>query len=144
MDFKNFLLTEGYEQDLKKTLAKIPKKHKALIRGYKFKFQPGNELKGEHDSIGLINRNTKVVTVAAPWNYGREYTVLHEIAHLIWETLNEKQQTRWREIVKKHPSEDKPRQSNEEYFAMAYASAYAHNQIKKFCIPAWHKFIQGL
>lgn len=90
MNFKNFImLMEGYDQDLKKTLAKIPQQHRDLLRGYHFKFQTGSELKGDNKSIGLVDKKQKTITISAPWNYGREYTVLHEIGHLVWETLDD-------------------------------------------------------
>ena len=145
MNFKDFfILAESYEQDIKKTLSKIPKKHQALIRGYKFKFQSGNELKGDHESVGLVDREKKTITIAAPYNFGREFCILHEIGHLVWETLDKDAQKKWRELIKKYPAEDSPKQAADEYFSMAYANTHVYNQVKKFCIDAWHKFVQGL
>ena len=143
MDFKEFF-TEAteYEKDVKATLKKLPKSHQALVAGYKFKFQPGNALRGDSGHVGILNPKNKTLTIAAPWNYPREFTFLHEIAHQLWELLNSDKQKEWKAIVKR--TKEKQKQSAEELFCMAYANTYANNQITIHDHPEWEKFIKAL
>lgn len=145
MDFKTFFnLLESYDDDLKKTLGKIPKSHKALADQFKFVFQPGNELKGDGEHIGIIDKDKKTITVAAPWNYGREYTVLHEIGHLVWEVLmDEDLKKQWAGIYKNTKDKQK-NQNEEELFCMAYANHYANHKVVVHTHDTWEKFIKGL
>ena len=145
MEFKAFIiLTESYDKDLKETLGKIPALHRKLASRYKFVFQPGNELKGDGEHIGLIDDKNKTITVAAPWNYGREYTVLHEIGHLIWNgLLNNDKHQEWTSIVKKTKNKQGG-QDSEELFCMAYANTYAHHKVLIHTHDEWEKFIKRL
>ncbi len=144
--FKHFLLVElskEQEKDIESSLAKLPKKHRELIKGYKFKFQPGNTLKGDGEHVGIINPVTKTVTIAAPWNYPREFTFLHELGHKVWEFfVNEKMRKEWDCIVKR--TKHKQKQNAEELFCMAYANHYAKNQIEIHNHPEWDKFVKKL
>lgn len=142
MNFKIFVETTEYEKDLQKTLKKLPVKFRNLVKGYQLKFQSGNTLKGDQEHIGIINPKKKTLTVCAPYNYSREYTILHEIGHLVWGTLNANTRDTWRKILKKHPSKDNQKQSAEEYFAMAFSDTYANNSVSKFNIQQWHSFIK--
>jgi hypothetical protein len=142
MNFKDFL-TESYISDVKKTLGKIPKKHASLLRGYKFKFEGGNELKGDKDHIGFIDEEKKLVTIAAPYNYGREFTLLHEIGHAVWKYFVSKElRKQWMSIVEK--TKHKQSQGAEELFAMAYANTYAKNKIEIHNHPEWESFIRNI
>ena len=82
--FKEFVTEE--DEDVGKTIAKLPPHHQELVKGYKFLFEPGNTLKGDDGHVGMIvNKPKKVIRIAAPWRYGREFTLLHEISHLVYE-----------------------------------------------------------
>ena len=142
MEFRQFI--ENYEQDIKETLSKLPKKHQNLVRGYKFKFQPGNTLKGDNDHIGVTDEEKKAITIAAPWNYGREFTFLHEVGHKIWEGLSPEQQNKWTDIVKKTKMKKQDRQNAEELFSMSYANHYAKHKHVMFTYPEWEKFIKSI
>ena len=94
------MFIESKEQDqLKKTLGKLPKVHRELIKSYKIKFTPKITLKNDPKHIGSID--DKEIIVAAPWNYGREFTILHEIGHLVWgELLDKDLKTKWEKKLK--------------------------------------------
>lgn len=136
MEFKEYVLSEGAkDEDVLKTLRKIPAKHSGLVKGYKIVFQPGTSLKGDDGHIGLIDEKNKRITIAAPWNYGREYTLLHEIGHAVWKFLMDDQKKKeWKAILKKERSKNKTHlgQDDEEIFCMTYAQKYAKNKLKKF------------
>lgn len=136
MDFRQFL-TEGKKRDddVEKTLRKIPKAHRDLVRSYRFVFQPSNTLKGDDGHVGFIDEDKKTITIAAPWNYGREYTLLHEIGHAVWKyRMDEKDKANWKRVlspVRKANRKD-INQNDEEIFCMSYAQAYANNKMKKY------------
>lgn len=136
MDFRQFL-TEGrkHDEDVGKTLRKIPKAHRDLMRGYRFIFQPSNTLKGDDGHVGFIDEGKKTITIAAPWNYGREYTLLHEIGHAVWKyRMDEEDKASWKRLlspVRKANRKD-INQNDEEIFCMSYAQAYANNKMKKY------------
>jgi len=136
MQFRRFISESAeYEGDLKKTLAKIPKAHSGLVKGYKFVFQPSNSLKGDDKHIGFIDEEKKTITVAAPWNYGREFTVLHEIGHAVWKyTLDDGKRADWKKLVASAKKGDKKGldQNDEEIFCMIYAQVYAKNKMEKY------------
>ena len=145
MEFKTFLeQDESYAADAQKTIRKLPKSHQKLVKGYKFKFQPSNTLKGDGDHVGYIDEEKKEIVVAAPWNYGREYTFLHEVAHLVWKyVVNKKLRHEWGEVVKK-TKEPRQHQGEEELFCMAYANFYAKNKIVIHTHDNWEEFIKRL
>lgn len=141
--FKQFL-SESIEQEVKETLDKLPKSHKSLVNGYKYRFQNGSTLRGEKDAVGMIHINNdkkKEIHVASPWRYSRGFTMLHEIGHLVWENkMTQKLKNKWKIIVKN--TKNKAKQSAEELFCMAYACHY----MKDHCVrihdhPEWHDFI---
>lgn len=144
MDFKTFLeQNETYMQDVHKTLRKLPKTHRKLIRGYKFEFQPTNTLKGDNDHIGYVDEAKKKIVVASPWNYGREYTLLHEIGHTVWKYLvDDKSKKKWKSIVEK--TKNRQNQGSEELFCMAYANYYSKNKIEIHTHKTWDDFIKNL
>lgn len=125
--------------DLEKLLTKIPKAHKELLNGFNFKYTHKNTLNGDNKHIGVIHKDK--IEVAAPWNYGREFTTLHEIAHLVWaHKMTAKLKKEWCAIVKK--TKNKPKDECEELFAMAYAQTYAKNKLTKYDFESWQKFIK--
>lgn len=136
MEFRQYISegTEG-ENDVKKTLGRIPKAHRKLVDGYKFVFQPTNCLRGDNKHIGLIDEKNKTITIAAPWNYGREYTLLHEVGHAVWKyVLDDDKRAEWKKLlgpVRKRNKKDL-NQNDEEIFCMAYAQAYAKNGLEKY------------
>jgi len=142
MEFRQFV--ENYENDIKETLAKLPKKYQKLVHGYKFKFQPGNTLKGDKNHIGITDEDKKTITIAAPWNYGREFTFLHELGHRVWATLSNEQKEKWITIVKKTKMKKDDRQNPEELYSMAFANQYAKHKHVMFTHPEWEKFIRSL
>ena len=136
---------ENKEQvDVQKTIAKLPKRHQELVRGFEITFEGGNTMKGDGQHIGLVKDSPKkVIVVAAPWNYGREYALLHEIAHLVWATfVTPEMKEHWQQIV--NNTDEKQNQNAEELFCMAYANHYANNRIVIHTHDTWDEFISKL
>ena len=142
MNFRQFL--ESQNPDLEATLKKLPKKIQSLLKGYKYTFTDGNSLKNDKNHIGIIDKDKKTITIAAPYFYGRETIVLHEIAHLVWEKLNKKEKEDWYKTIKKYPSKAKEKQNNEEHFCMAFSATYSRNPVSIYDIPQWVSFIKSL
>ena len=146
MEFGIWLESEESD-NIKTTLAKLPKKHQGLAKGFKVKFQIGNTMKNDNDSIGEVDFDKKCITVAAPWHYAREFTVLHEVGHLVYETLSPKQKQAWDKMatkLKKDPDREVQHQSSEELFCMAYANTYAKHKDVIHDHPEWEAFILKL
>lgn len=151
MDFRTFLEFEE-KRNVEKLLSRLPKGHRKLLDGYKFRYTPGNTLNGDNQHIGYIHKDK--IVVAAPWNYSRGFTTLHEIAHLVWEYLMTKDlRKEWSELVK----ETKPQQiqkfdakeqkkaleqNDEEIFSMAYAAAFSHHAPVIWHNEDWIKFMK--
>ena len=94
-----------------------------------------NTLKGDDGHIGFIDEKNKKITIASPWNYGREYTLLHEIGHAVWKyIMSSKDKSKWKEIIDpiKKANKKELNQNDEEIFCMTYAQVYANNKITKF------------
>jgi Zn-dependent peptidase ImmA (M78 family) len=146
MSFKHYLKESenSYKEEINKTLKKLPKKHAALIKSFKYEFQGTNTLKNDGEHVGLIDTKKKKIIIASPWNYGREHTLLHEIGHLVYATLNNETKKKWAGITKNTKMEREDRQNPEELFCHAYATCYAKNKIDKFNHPTWCKFIEDL
>lgn len=144
LSFKNFLLKEELEEeknDIKNMLEKIPQKHANLVKNFKFKFQPGNTLKGDKSHVGYMSDDHKEICVAAPWNYGREFTVLHEVGHKVWEQLlDNKSKEKWSLLIKKYKKNENP----EELFCMAYAATYSKHPPITYYKKDWINFIKKL
>lgn len=126
--FKEFFQDNADEEkrDVAKLLAKIPKHHAALVNGFHWKFQAGNTLHGDDQHVGYMDPEDKTICVAAPWNYARDFTVLHEIAHRVWEKYMAPYPERiqkWQHIVDN--TKNRQQQSAEELFSMGYAATYA-------------------
>lgn len=143
--FKRFLLETDIKEEVKETIAKLPKSHQKLVKGYKFKFESGCTLKGSEENIGMIHLNNdkkKEIHVAAPWNFSRAFTFLHEIGHLVWENLMTKElKSEWAEVVKN--TKKKAKQSVEELFCHSYACHYTGEKcVKIHDHPEWHEFVK--
>ena len=127
------------EKNVEATLKKIPKKHADLVRGFNLKFTPNNTLKNDKNHIGYIFK--KDIVVAAPYNYGREFTLLHEIAHMVWEkVIDKKIKKEWNFIYKKYEKE--LNQNPEEGFCMTYANMHVKHKLKTYDKPELEKFIK--
>jgi hypothetical protein len=64
--FRKFYESKA-DDEAEKSLEKLPKTHRDLVKDYKFKFESGVNLKGYPDSIGLIhlgNPDKKLIQVA--------------------------------------------------------------------------------
>jgi hypothetical protein len=146
MEFKTYLESEE-KDDVKRTLEKIPKKHSELVKDYKIIFQPGNCLKGDDSHIGLIDEKNKTITIASPWNYGREYTLLHEVGHAVWKfVMKDSDKKEWKRLLSKERRSGKGhlKQDDEEIFCMTYAQHYAKNKLKKFDHESLVNFISNI
>lgn len=146
MSFKEFVAQNNMEEekgDIERTLSKIPPSHAELVKGYHWKFHAGNTLNGDNQHVGYIDDLEREIAVAAPYNYGREFTILHEIAHKVWERyLSPEYKRQWLNIVAQ--TREKQNQEPEELFCMAYANRYAKNKIVVHDHPEWHQFIESL
>jgi hypothetical protein len=132
--FKKYLESEE-KKDIKRTLEKIPKSHADLVKDYEIIFQASNTLKGDGGHIGLIDEKKKRITVAAPWNYGREYTLLHEVGHAVWKFIVDKEKKKeWKELLASERARSKKNlmQDDEEIFCMFYAQIHSKNKITKY------------
>ena len=141
MNFSQFLIeAEEEDKNVAAMLKKLPKKHAALMKGFKFRYVPGNTLKGDDEHIGLIKGKT--VTAAGPWNYGREFTTLHEVGHMVWEKLMTPELKKaWGKVAKKNPRQNQDH--DEENFCMAYAGVYTKHPPTTHSHPAWTDFIKN-
>lgn len=148
--FKKYVEQREHE-DVKKLLTKLPKGHKKLTHGVKFNYTGNNTLNGDKKHVGIIHKDK--ITVAAPWNYSREFTTLHEIAHIIWEEkMTSQLKKEWAKLVKQTKKELKKKdvvynslnQGHEEIFAMCYANYYAKHKILTYYHPKWMNFIKKL
>lgn len=145
MRFSEFMQDEMGEEknDIARTLSKIPPEHRELVKGYRWKFHSGNTLNGDDKHIGYMDDRAKEIAIAGPWNYGREFTILHEIAHRIWERiLSPQHKQMWAQIVSQ--TREKQEQNPEELFCMAYANHFAKNKIVIHDHPEWHRFIKSI
>ena len=157
MRFKDFLESDSgmgeEKRDVLKTVGKLPPTHRNLIKGFDWKFQGGNTLSGDDQHVGYMDNYEKEIAVAAPWNYSREFTILHEIAHTVWERLPNQLKHQWAAIIQKtkhqqaanNPdNKDCLNQNPEELFCMSYASFYAKHKVATYNHPEWMNFIKNL
>lgn len=141
MNIQNFKLFLEFEEknNVEKTLYKLPKGHREMLKGYKINFTDRNTLNGDNKHIGFIYKNK--IEVCAPWRYSREFTVLHEIGHLVYEKLmTPKLKKEWSKTAKENAKENQD--NDEENFCMAYAATYANHPPTTHAHPAWIKFIK--
>jgi hypothetical protein len=149
LEFITFLEAE-FMKDVKKTVLKIPAAHQKLVQGYKFKAEVGNTLSGDPGNVGEIDEKKKRIKIAAPWNYSREFTVLHEVGHAVWKYIvTDQKKKEWTQLLKKtksHSKENKQylNQNDEEIFCMLYAQHYCKNGMVKFEHPELETFIAKL
>ena len=140
-----FEQTKEQEDNIKSTLARVPKKHRDLIKDYKIKWQGDNVLKGDDGHVGIINPNNKTITIAAPYRYSREHTFLHELAHKVWEAFvapYPEKIAEWKRIIKN--TKNKMHQNAEELFCHGYAAAYAQNPPTIHHHEDWVNFIKNI
>ena len=131
------------EKDIERTLNKIPQLHRSLIDDYVFKFHGGNTLNGDDEHVGYVDPSRKEIAVAAPYNYSREMTFLHEVGHRVWDTLvTPEQKAKWKKII--NNTKNKQNQSAEELFCMAYAATYSKNPPTIHDHDEWKNFIREL
>lgn len=136
------------KKDIAATLQKIPPSHAALVQGFKWKFHGGNTLNGDDQHVGYMDDGDKEIAIAAPYNYPREFTILHEIAHRVWEKIPRELQAKWNQLAMHMTDRQKQdpslRQSPEELFCMSYAQVYGTTKLVKFDNPLWTQFIKQL
>ena len=146
MKFRQYISSEE-KKDVGDTLEKIPKSHAELVKGYEISFQPSNCLKGDKNHIGFIDEENKKIIIASPWNYGREYTLLHEIGHAVWKyKLDNEKKEEWKKILNKIHSKNKKdlNQNDEEIFCMCYAQHYAKNKLCKYDHKELNDFVSKI
>jgi len=133
------------QEDVRKTIKKLPKSHQKLVKSYKFKFQKNNTLNGDHDHIGENDEDKKIITVCAPWNYGREFTLLHEIGHLVWtHFMTDALKDQWKKAYEEAEMLKKDRQNPEEIFCHAYAATFSQRPPMAYYKPKWVKLIKTI
>jgi hypothetical protein len=139
LNFKIFLAGEE-KNDIENTISKLPKKHQEAINNIEIEYTCGNTLDFDKNHVGQIKNNKMVVS--APWNYSRQFTTLHEIAHVIWcKILNDKQKKEWAKISKKKKLKEK---NIEELFCMAYANYYSKHKLLIYKNKHWEIFIKKI
>lgn len=143
MTFKQFITESEEENDVAHTLNKVPKSHKSLLKGYKIDLQQGNTLKKHNGHVGLMDPKKKLISVAAPWSYPREFTFLHELAHRVWAAFIQgtELEKEWNKIAKstKNTKKDEP---PEELWSHGYANFFANHPHVIFDHKPWKVFIQ--
>lgn len=140
LSFKKFMHKTEEEKDIQQTLEKLPKLHQNLVKDFKYKLHAGNTLNGDSEHVGYMDPAKKEIAAAAPYRYSREMTILHEIAHVVWDHLMSNElRDKWATIVKR--TKNKQNQSAQELFCMAYAATYSHNPPSIHDHPEWNKFI---
>lgn len=153
-DFKLFLEAKiiDEEGDVQKTLKKLPKSHRDLVAGYRISFIGKNTL-SDGQSVGSNHLKNKKMVIASPWNFGREFALLHEIGHLVWEKLPEPTKHQWKQLVQKNSSKqiqqnpqakDSLKQNPEEIFCHCYANFYSKHKNVTYNNLQWMKFIKNL
>jgi hypothetical protein len=139
--FKHFFRESKHdEKDIKRTISKLPKSHQKVIDGIKIKYTCKNTLDFDKNHVGQIKDDK--ITVSAPWNYSRQFTTLHEIAHIVWcKILSDKQKKEWAKIAKKKNLKEK---DTEELFCMAYANYYSKHKLLIYNNSEWASFIKSI
>ena len=155
LDFQSFIVEndQKFMKDVEHTLSGVPESHKNLIKGYTYKTEVGNTLKGDDGHVGVIDEKKKKITLAAPWYYSREMVFLHEVAHAIFKyKMTPQLKKEWNDLMKKtinamkkdNPDTKKSLiQDNEEIFCMAYAVYYSTHKNKTFYNDEWMNFIKN-
>lgn len=136
METKSFKVFLKNDEDnrLKDLLKKIPSGHRDLLKKVSIEFQNGHTLKGSKKFVGSAEDGK--FKIASPWFYSREFVVLHEIGHLVWENiLSNEEKKAWNKICKKQ---------SEECFCHAYANFYSKHKIDSLQKPLQTNFISKL
>lgn len=143
MNFKKFFENS---EDIKETLSFLPKKHLKFLQDLELKYTCNNTLDSSKKHVGILK--DKKITVSAPWHYSRQFTTLHEIAHIVWcKALSEDQRKAWNKIFhdeKSRMRHSSVKQSAEEIFCMCYANYYSRHKLMTFKNSKWDKFIKNL
>lgn len=131
------------DDDSRASIKKLPKGHQSLVRGYDIVFEPRNTLKGDDGHVGMvIDRPKKIIRVAAPWNYGREFAMIHEIAHLVYAAyMTDDLRRRWKKLAMSTKGRKKD-ENAEELFCHAYANYFVTRPVVIHDHPEWKKFIK--
>jgi hypothetical protein len=141
LNFKKYLKEDKEsKKDIYNTISKLPKNHQKALNGLNIEYTCKNTLDFDKKHIGQLKG--KEIIVSAPWNYSRQFTTLHEIAHVIWcKVLNEEQKKQWEKISKNKKVKEK---NKEELFCMAYANYYSKHKILIYQNKKWEDFIKKL
>lgn len=143
--FRDYVEGDEEHADVHKTLDRIPGAHRRLVQGYTISFQGGNTLQGDGEHVGVIQTHPEPhITIAAPWRYSRELTVLHEVGHLVWAQLPQDKKREWEDLVRSTPMKDGTRQPAEELFSMAYGAAYSKHPPVTYYKREWVRFIRSV
>lgn len=144
--FKNYLEGREEQEDIHRTLGKIPEHHRQFLKGFTLSFQGTNTLNNDGQHVGVVQTHPRPhIIIAAPWRYSREMALLHEVGHLVWEHLMDHHMRQvWSHLVKHTPMEPGSRQNDEELFSMGYAATYAKHPPTTYYKPEWVKFIKSL
>lgn len=138
-DFKKYF----EDEDVKKTLAKLPQAIQELVKGYKISFQPRNTLAHDKQHVGMItNHPKKEINVSSPWNVGREFTLLHEISHLAYEKWirGSKWEKEWEGIVK-DTKDKKKDETPEELWCHHFANSFVKYPLVIHSHPTWKAYL---
>jgi len=131
-------------KNLNQSLKKLPKKYRDLVKGFEFRFLDGSALENDPEHIGYKIDSPKVIAVAGPWHYGREFTLFHEIGHLVWERLlDDVHKKDWKRIVDSTEGK-RQHQGIEEMFCMSFANYYVKNKMVIHDHPEWQEFMKKL
>ncbi|RDJ35242.1 MAG: hypothetical protein DWQ19_10535 [Crenarchaeota archaeon] len=153
LSFKKFIEEDTHFMgDVKATIANIPKSHRDLIKNYKIKPENGNTLKNDKEHVGEIDEKKRHIKVASPWNYSRETTFLHEVAHCVYKyMMTPKLKREWKKLIKdtkteqkkdKDKAKDSLDQNPEEIFCMVYSAVYSKHPHSTYDHDAWLNFIK--
>lgn len=147
ISFKIFFENEE-KTNLIKSFSRVPKKHRNLIHNFEIEFINSTTL--DKKNVGL--KCGKKIKIASPWHYSKEFVVLHEIGHVVWESLSKKIKNKWKKLLEKTIEDQKTKsnsksalnQSSEELFCMSYAATYCKHPSTSFYNKKWISFIKSL
>jgi hypothetical protein len=138
-NFKQYMKDNS---DIEKSLAKLPEAHRKLVDGFHIKLEPGNTLRGDNGHVGVIMTNPKrQIKVASPWNYPREFALLHEVGHLVFEkwVRGTKLEKEWKKICKLNPNRKKD-ESDEENWCHSYSNHFVKHKVITHTHPEWEAY----
>jgi hypothetical protein len=153
--FRDFLESNAHFMgDVKEAVLKIPKSHQKLIQDYKIKPESGSTLSNDGKHVGEIDEKKKHIKVAAPWNYSREFTFLHELAHAVYKyMMTPALKKEWKKLIEstkqehkkdqKDDAKDSLDQNPEELFCHVYAAVYSKHPPTTYAHDAWNNFVKN-